>query len=255
MTDPLFISSPVSVLRGDAARVALETTNDAAYLTEGKGVLSVPLERWEYAQAYERFTWLNQGLMLTEDRNTEHAAMFDGYKALPASLGNVIELGCGPFTNLVHILSERETSSITLLDPLATAYLRHPHCAYTLVPDTRIPLKGVFAGHNVEIIPHAIEHFDTRFFYAQITTGRFDTVIMVNVLSHCIDASKVFTWFDTHLKQGGYLIFHEPARDIDVHNHWDVGHPLSYTQAVIDDFLAGYTQVYKNGDYFIGVKK
>ena len=237
MTTPLFIDSPINVLRGDAARVALAQTNDAAYYTEGKGVLSVPLERWQAAQAYERFTWLNQGLMLTEDRNSEHAAMFDGYKALPQELGDVIELGCGPFTNLVHILQTRIATSVTLLDPLLGWYLDHPHCAY----------NGQFCGYDAHKWAASIEEYEPDF--------RFDTVAIINVLSHCQNAQSVFHWINAHIHNDGTLVFHEPARDIDPTQFYDAGHPLSYTQAVIDEFLEGYTPVYKNGDYFIGRKK
>ncbi len=249
MTEPLFISSPSSVLTGDAARAALSQTNDAAYLTEGKGVLSVPLERWQYAQGYEAYTWLTQGVNLTEDRNTEHADMFDNYKSLPIDLGHVIELGCGPFTNMRHIIPGRQARTIALLDPLASSYFNHPHCAY---------IDKTIIGQAAQVIPFAIEDYDLRLLYAQIDHppgGRYNTVIMINVLSHCRDIDKVFKWFDDHLKRGGYLVFHEPARDINPLEWFDVGHPLSYTQAVIDDFLSGYEPVYKNGDYFIGVKK
>ncbi len=249
MTTPLFISSPVSVLTGDAARVALETTNDSAYYIEGKGVLSVPLERWQYAQAYERYTWLTQGLSLTEDRNTEHAAGFDGYKSLPQNVGHIIEVGCGPFTNMIHIIPDRETNSISLLDPLASSYLRHPHCTYR---------DGTLLKRSVELIPFAIEMYHHHSYGGQFNTPykqQYDTVVMVNVLSHCLDAATVFTWVNAHLMWGGSLVFHEPARDIDVRSVWDVGHPLSYTQDVIDEFLSGYIPTYKNGDYFIGVKK
>jgi len=240
MSDPLFIDSPVNVLRGDAARVALSSTNDAAYKDRhGHGVLSVPLERWQQAQEYERATWLKYGLTLTEDRNTEHAAHFDGYKSLPNDLGNVIELGCGPFTNLIHILPGRWSKTVTLLDPLLRDYLRHPHCSY---PDT------VLLGNRVKWSDSTIEKYRSD-------PWSYDTVVMINVLSHCFNVGRVFGWINTHLKQGGTLVFHEPARDIDIHSHWDIGHPLSYTQAVIDEFLAGYTEVYRKGDYFIGVKK
>lgn len=240
MIDPLFISSPVSVLTGDAARVALETTNDAAYYTAGKGVLSVPLERWQAAQEYERATWLNQGLMLTEDRNTEHAAMFDGYKALPTYLGNVVEIGCGPFTNVRHMLVMRYALHVALVDPLIEEYrVYHPNCPYK---------TGIFMqGHSTTLLNMSIEQWDI--------TSEFDTLVMINVLSHCQNVSTVFKRVNHHLKTGGYLVFHEPARDINVHQVWDVGHPLSYTQAVIDEFLEDYIPVYKNGDYFIGVKK
>jgi SAM-dependent methyltransferase len=239
MTDHLFIASPVNVLSGDAARVALETTNDAVYLTPGKGVLSVPLERWQQAQAYERETWLVHGVNATEDRNTEHAAMFDGYKALPAKLGHVIELGCGAFTNLRFILPEHPASTVTLLDPMVHVYRdNHPNCTYR---DSRLCDKHALME------PTTIEDYDTEV--------RFDTIVMVNVLPHCQDALKVFARINAHLKKGGYLVFGEPVRDIDPAQIYDVGHPISFNQSVIDDFLKGYKEKYRNGNYFIGVKK
>jgi len=238
----MFIASPVSVLTGDAARVALETTNDAAYLTPGKGVLSVPLERWQQAQQYERDTWLTYGLSATEDRNAEHAALFDHYQALPEKLGAVIELGCGPFTNVREILSRDHTTKskvITLVDPLAKTYQeQHPNCAYK---------DGKLHGLIAMLEPKAIEDYAT-----DIT---FDTLIMVNVLSHCRDAARVFERIHYLLRKGGYLVFGEPARDIDPEQLYDVGHPLSYTQAVIDEFLSDFKEKYRNGNYFIGVKK
>jgi SAM-dependent methyltransferase len=245
MTDPIFITSPVSVLTGDAARVALEATNDAAYYTPGKGVLSVPLERWQQAQQYERETWLTHGLGATEDRNTEHAAMFDDYKALPEKLGHVIELGCGAFTNLRHILPGRETGKIYLLDPLIMVYHNeHPNCLYN--PNTD-KFEVQFMRGDIRLIEGTIEAYDTDI--------KFDTVVIINTLSHCQDALSVFDWINAHLKKGGWLVFGEPARDIDVTQVYDQGHPLSYNQSVIDDFLAGYKEKHRNGNYFIGVKK
>jgi SAM-dependent methyltransferase len=254
MTDPLFISSPVNVLTGDAARVALETTNDAAYLTPGKGVLSVPLERWQQAQAYERETWLTHGIAATEDRNTEHAGMFDGYAKVPKNLGAVIELGCGAFTNLRHILPGRDAARVILLDPLLSDYQQfHPNCTYRL---------GKICDHFFDRLMFSIEEYADMSLNDLALHGlheqefnEYDTVVMVNVLSHCQDALKVFDWIKTHLKKGGHLIFGEPVRDIDVTKLWDVGHPLSYNQSVIDDFLKGYKSKYRNGNYFIGVKK
>jgi SAM-dependent methyltransferase len=243
MTDHIFISSPVDVLTGDAARAALQTTNDAAHYTEGKGVLSVPPERWRAAQAYERDTWLTYGQVLSEDRNAEHAAMFDNYSALPENLGDVIELGCGPFTNWIYIRHKRRATSITLLDPMAYEYMReHRNCTYR----DDIPINIVWWGvHWIE--NSSIEDYDSD--------DTYDTIVMINVLPHCQSVETVFAWIKDHLRPGGYLVFHEPARDVDPARVFDVGHPLSYTQEVIDAFLAGYEPRYRNGDYFIGVKK
>jgi SAM-dependent methyltransferase len=246
MTDEfLFISSPVSVQRGDAARVALEATNDAAHYTEGKGVLSVPLERWQKAQAYERETWLVHAVNSTDDRNLEHADRFEGYKALPKKLGDVIELGCGPFTNLRLILPERTAEHITLLDPLADEYrVHHPHCPYK---------ERMLGESRVNVIALSIEEWDTL--GKSFRDTRYDTVIMINVLSHYQDAQKVSDWIDVHLKKGGHLVFAEPVRDIDPARLYDVGHPLSYNQDVIETFLKPYKEKFRSGNYFIGTKK
>lgn len=240
MSDPIFIDSPVNVLRGDAAQVALTQTNDSAYATPD-GVLSVPLERWQQAQVYELATWLTYGLGATEDRNTEHANLFGGYEALPEYLGDsVLEIGCGAFTNIREILIRgHKTKRVYLNDPLAREYQKHhPHCAYK---------DGKIAGYDTYLFSEPIEDITQE--------GVVDTLIMVNVLSHCHDANAVFNRINNHLVKGGYLVFSEPARDIDVSQVYDVGHPLSYTQDVIDNFLKGYKQVYRNGDYFIGTKK
>jgi SAM-dependent methyltransferase len=245
MTDDfLFISSPVSVLRGDAARVELERTNDAAYLTEGKGVLSVPLDRWNQAQAYERETWLTHAINSTDDRNLEHADMFGGYKALPEKLGRVIELGCGPFTNWRIIMRDHTADDVTLLDPLAEAYREnHPHCAYRDGGD----MDNRWHWYPVNLVASAIEDFETD--------SKFDTVILINVLTHVLDVEKVFSWIGAHLKKGGHLVFAEPVRDIDPMRLYDVGHPISFNQSVIDDFLAGFKPKFRNDNYFIGTKK
>lgn len=246
MSDFIFVDSPVNVLRGDAARVALQATNDAAHITPGKGVLEVPIERWEAAQVYERDTWLTYGLSLTEDRNTEHAAMFDGYKALPDYLGNIVELGCGPFTNLRHILPERTVARSVLIDPLASEYQKHhPNCAYK---------EWTLCGNYVDVVSLSIEEIADLYKQYDVD-DQYDVVVIINVLHHCQNALKVFSWINDHLKTGGYLVFHEPVRDIDPTQWYDVGHPLSFNQSVLDDFLAGYSAVYRNGDYFIGTKK
>lgn len=246
MTDEfLFISSPVSVLRGDAARAALATTNDAAHATEGKGVLSVPLERWQKAQQYERETWLVHAINSTDDRNLEHAEMFDGYKALPKDIGNVAEIGCGPFTNLRLILPEHKAGLITLIDPLAEEYqAQHPHCAYKdgKLCERRVGVLSMSIERCLELDEQSIEHY-------------YDTIIMINVLPHCQDAQKVSEWVDKHLRKGGYLVFGEPVRDIDPARIYDVGHPLSFNQSVIDTFLKPYKEKFRRDNYFIGVKK
>lgn len=233
----IFVASPVEVYHEDTAAARLAVTNDAAYYDEGKGILSVPVERWQQAQVYERATWMEYNLGSIDDRNGEHAEKFDGYSALPADLGDMIELGCGAFTNTRLILEHRTARTVTLLDPLLDSYLSHPNCHYK---------DGTLAGHPVKTVAQSIEAYRTK--------QKFDAIVMINVLTHCQDAHKVMHWIDAHLKSGGFLVFGEHPNVMSAHDLYDVGHPLRFTEAQINEWLLGYTSVYRNGSYAIARK-
>jgi SAM-dependent methyltransferase len=243
MTDnPIFISSPVDVVSGMAALDLLRQTNDSAWYEPGRGVVKVPPDRWQQAQQYEADTWLKYNLQASQDRNLEHFEGFGSYAALPLDTGKVIELGAGAFTNVRYILAREGSAceSLTLLDPLCYEYLdKHPNCTYRP--------GGVIDRWNPKLLNHAIE--------ADKSKLKYDTVVMVNTLAHCYDAEKVFAWINDHLKTGGYLVLNEPAREHDPLLVYDVGHPIAVTGALLNEFLAGYEEVYHHGAYIIGVKK
>ena len=230
-----FVASPIEVYYDAEAEARLQQTNDLAYVTAG-GVLAVDAARWKQAQQYERDTWLVYNLARESDRNEIHAINFGGYSVLPADLGDFIELGCGPFTNARIILTGRTASSVTLLDPLATDYQQqHPHCAYK---------DNTLAGNPVNLIGSPIERWKT--------SKRFDTLVMVNVLPHCYDATAIFATIRKVLKPGGYLVFFEEAREMPPTELYDVGHPLMVSRAILDEFLGYFSVLHKQGDYFIG---
>lgn len=234
----IFVASPVDVFYDAQAEARLEATNDSRFDSE-QGVIAVDTERWKQAQVYERDTWLKYNLEANSDRNAEHTAAFVGYTALPSDLGDAIELGCGPFTNLRHILADHTAKSVTLLDPLLEDYEHeHPNCAY----------KG-----------WKLDSYDVAHFHSPIeqlkTKAKFDTVVMINVLPHCQNATAVFATIRRLLKPKGYLVFHECPRVAAPTDLYDVGHPLSPVASVLDGFLANFEPVYKNGNYFIGWRK
>ncbi len=233
----IFVASPIEVYHNAEAEARLAETNDATYYEDGKGILSVPETRWQQAQRYERDTWMTYNLGSIDDRNGEHAERFGGYAALPQDLGDVIELGCGAFTNLRLILPDRKAASVTLLDPLLEAYQQHPHCHYK---------DGTLAGHPVKTVAKPIEGYNTR--------QKFDTIVMINVLPHCQDAHKIMHWIDVHLKAGGWLVFGEYPSVMSPNDLYDVGHPLRFTEAQLNEWISGYTEVYRNGSYVIARK-
>jgi SAM-dependent methyltransferase len=235
MSNPIFVASPVDVSEGDKALDRLANTNDTSFETSD-GVLQVNEARWQTAQAYERHTWLQHNLILTTDRNEIHQEMFGNYSVLPDSLGKVIELGCGVFTNLRFILPERTADSVYLLDPLVKEYqAQHPHCTYK---------DDTLCGNPVTLIDSAIEDWNTRI--------KFDTLVMINVLPHCYDALAVFAFIRKHMKSGGYVVLGEFPREHPASLHYDAGHPIALKAHILDSFLSEFEEVYRNGYYFIG---
>lgn len=231
----IFVASPIEVYHDNEADERLRTINDTRFASEF-GILAVDDARWQAAQQYERDTWLVYNVNATSDRNEAHRDGFDGYAVLGEHLGHVIELGCGPFTNLRYILPTRKALSITLLDPLAGDYqANHPHCTYR---------TGELCGYPAYYVNFTIEAVNTN--------RKFDTVVMVNVLSHCYDARKVLDKICTLLKPGGVLVFNEGAATTNPQTFYDVGHPLQVSEVVIDAFLAEFEPMYRNGAYFIG---
>ena len=238
----IFVRSQGEIYRNDEAKAILETTNDSGYADEMGEILSVDEGRWLAAQQYERSTWMEYNKDAEADRNSTHAEGFGGYAVLPHQLGDVIELGCGVFTNLQYILQGREATSVTLLDPLTGHYQSHKHCTYK---NGVLQTRGV-EQFTVNILGTTIEDW--------VPQQQYDCVVMVNVLHHCKDAQAVFHNIRTALKPGGWLVFHEPPREIDPLTHYDAGHPLAPHAETLEAFLGEYDEVYREGWYFIGQK-
>ena len=237
--EPIFIGSPTDIATGELALKRLSEMNDSAYETED-GVTSVSLERWHKAQEYERATWIDQNQGSIDDRSNDHRIGFADYAALPKHLGNVIEFGCGAFTQVRNILTDHTADSIVLVDPLARVYQeKHQHCSYK---------NNVLDGKSVTVVATSVETFETDY--------PFDTVIFINVLSHCYDARKVLDVVWRSLKLGGTLVFQERIEQRGANLRYDVGHPLTVRKNVLDGFLARFEGIVETAEgYWIATKK
>ncbi len=137
--------------------------------------LKVSPERWTEAQAWElalwkeaqqkrgwkRIVWPVAGPVLRrldpirasgDDWNRWWRERFDDYRFLPTSLGDCIELGCGPYTNIRLILEGREASRIVCSDPFPRSYVTF---------DGRW-LASSHAEGRIEIDDHPIESASSR---------------------------------------------------------------------------------------------
>lgn len=292
----LFVDEQLRYTTGEEAARALATRSDAPFFTEGEGVLRVPKTRWQEAQHYERDTWLIANATAADDRNNDHERAFGGYEALAGRrFAHAIELGCGPFTNLRVIARHCTVSQCSLLDPLIEDYLLHPHCMYdrrflttgetTLARTLRTSsypgraigrlLRAVAPDvmvHRVpvaELLPIPIEELSQ--------TGRYDLVVMINVIEHCFDVTAIFEKILQILQPGGTLVFHDKLFDVaeveeDVKRRFDAGHPLRVGRPVIESFLSEHfdesyrriapvedhfedIDLTREGIYFVGTKR
>jgi SAM-dependent methyltransferase len=230
--EPIWVGSPIDVRHGDKAREALAENNDKKYWQEDTGITQVDEQRWLQAQRYEFDTWMRHGLSNSSDRHDEHLQIFDNYRVLPQKLGDLLEIGCGPFTQTKTIIQGHDVQSITLLDPLLEHYKKHPHCSYgRLSPSPTLLAKPA-------------EQLDAE--------AQFDTIICINVLEHVQDANKVLANIRRAARLGTIFIMGERTYDdLDVGQIYDIGHPIRIKSAVLDEFKRGLSILFTNGDYFI----
>jgi SAM-dependent methyltransferase len=260
----------IIVHTGEAADRLFQFRSDAKYVNNG-AILKVDIDRWREAQFYERKTWMEICLGLSDDRNYEHYQKFDSYKTIMEhsktnNIKNVIELGCGPFTNLRTIVNNLTgIEQIHLLDPLINDYLYHPGCQYKnkrMFNGLRCLISGFLCYYNIVTHNTPIEE-------CKIET-KFDLIIMNNVLEHCYDIEVIFDKIYNMLSENGIFVFGDVyflSEDIEELSNvlYDSGHPLRLSKDFMDKALEKYTPIFDKSfstnsegrhfeKYFIGIK-
>lgn len=216
--------------------------DDSRYYQDETGITKVDGQRWQTAQDVERYTWFKLCPDFSDDRSAEHLAAFGGYGAVPSHCGDVLEIGCGPFTQSRSVLSGRTLQSLTLLDPLLASYLSHPHCTYK---------NGTLYGTPVNLFALPAEELPPEM--------KLDTIICINVLEHVRDAGMVIQKAIRALRDGGILILGEKCHD-DYHPslEFNLAHPLMLKRAFFRQATARLEPLFMNDAddnfYLVGKK-
>lgn len=259
----IFINENIEVFEYDAAEPLLKDKNDLCFFDEeSAGVHKVSKERWQLAQKYERKTWMLDNPSAKDDRNHDHFEKFNSFNSVKTQLAkkkSIIELGCGPFTNMRLLSDLVPNAQMVLLDPLINDYINLEHCSYN---------KGEINSKKVTLINSSIEDFEPAKYSYEIP-GKFDVVMMINVIEHCYDVDKIFDKISQILNKGGIFIFSDVYFN-DVHelatNIYDAGHPLRLSELKMNKFLKNFTTIFderhhglygqewRNDIYFIGKK-
>jgi SAM-dependent methyltransferase len=203
--------------------------------------------RWKEAQQWERAHWLRSqrarakygknwiwrtlhflGLVdkyRGDDWNLWWRDQFDNYKFLPVELDNAIEVGCGPYTNMRHILKRCSPKHLFLSDPLIKTYI-----AFELAFTADAYRRGfcILDDHPLEEIPYRDNYFDL--------------VVMINVLDHVRDAGVSMDNAIRILRPGGFLILGQDLTNEDDLNALSkdpglVGHPVKLPEEWFRPYL------------------
>jgi len=229
-------ASPQPVLLAAHDKIIAEQfgipADDSRYYNQHLGIVTVDQQRWLAAQEVERQTWFSLFPELQDDRSAEHRQLFDNYRAVPLQCGDVLEIGCGPFTQSRSILNGRSIQSLTLLDPLLAEYLEHPYCSYK---------GGQFYGQQVNLLSVPAEKLPV--------TLSFDLIICINVLEHVQNARLVLERLLAAIRPGGHLILGEYCHD-DYHpsDEFNLAHPIMLKKAFLQEMTSGLATVYLNQD-------
>lgn len=236
-----WVGSPETIHTGEAAAKAILTQNDNKYYNHKTGITQVDIERWNQAQKFEKQGWLECWPYAADDRSQEHLHLFNNYTALKPNLGNLIEIGCGPFTQSQTIIKNRTITHITLSDPLLESYKQLQHCPYK---------TGQFLNHPTTLRTEMAEHITD--------TETYDTLICINVLEHVQNANTILQVIHKALKKNGTLILGERTFDnLNPMESYDIGHPIHIKSCIIHNFTKQFQIIYQNQEhtgYFIGNK-
>ncbi len=201
-------------------------------------IKKVNRERWEEAQNWEKSfwdksisaSWSLRGLRIFktiakmiirdgpgDDSNYWWAGQFNNYEFVPNTLNNVVEFGCGPFTNLRIILKNRVTKHVFDSDPLVKYYVKYK--GYQLAKKWK-KQEYLIDDHPLEEAPFADNYFDL--------------VICINVLDHVQDPDICLKQLVRVTAMEGLLIFGQDLTNYEdlkstekerLAANGDVGHP------------------------------
>lgn len=234
-----FTTRDMETLTGEDARQRLLETNDKAFHSPGRGVVSVSRDRWTIAQEAEAHGWMDLWHDVIDDRNMHHFTLFDYLFMLKErKFRKGIELGCGPFTNMRLVAHSLAIDSFDLLDPLMPQYVNHKHCTYG---------SGQLRLHDGRMVPIGAAYAMPIEDFQPETT--YDIVVLINVIEHCMDAEKIFEKIWEMLAPGGVFVFHdkyfdEQEVDATILSAYDTAHPLKVGHRVIDAFLERFRLIF-----------
>jgi len=218
------------------AKCRFDPNQDVCWNIRGIGRFRVSSSRQRQQEAFSCETKFWETTSIPK-RNQDQLLVFDYFRALLPSLGDVLEIGAGPYTKTKLILENRPNlsiQSVTLVDPLLNEYQSNPSIQTSYASGSlQVVTKGG-RDSNITTIPTTLVQGQGE---DPLTPAHYDTIILVNTLEHCSNAVTVLNNVYHALKPGGILIFAESfAREMELLQS-DPCHPIQLQKSFFMDYL------------------
>jgi SAM-dependent methyltransferase len=208
-------------------------------------VLRIESERWRAAQDFElRFAQgtVNAG----DDYNLWWYAAFNRYEILAGKrFPHVIEVGCGPHTNIRLMIPRIRFEHLWLEDPLIHDYVKmKKESRFLKFLRWRSPttLAALARRYPVTLLSERLEELS-------LPDKSMDLCICINVLDHVQDAEQCFRQMRRILKSGVLILAQDLSNEDDREScpeSWnDVGHPIKLDAEFIDSHVKDIAPLYR----------
>ena len=209
-------------------------------------ITKVDLERWQAAQKFE-LEFAQNAVDSGDDYNYWWYSAFNNYHPIhELILDNVLEVGCGPHTNIRLILPHIKYKNLWLEDPLINSYLQlrrkiRRFRIFSISSQTAVS-ELVEKKHAVPL-PEQMEDLS-------LANESMDLCVCINVLDHVRDADACFQQMHRVLKKNGILIIGQDmsnAEDLQLcPESWtDIGHPIKMDTEYLDSQTQGLSARYR----------
>ena len=217
-------------------------------MNENHIIQKIDNNRWKQAQEFElKFARLT--IESDDDWNQWWYEKFDRYSILKKRhFANILEVGCGPHTNIRYILPEITYDKIWLEDPLIQYYITYNlnklnsfvnFLKSTFKKGKINYLLKIFSDLNVNVDLSSSKLEDLPYKDYQM-----DLVVCVNVLDHVSDYDQCMNEIFRVLKKDGILILGQDlSNEEDLiqcpESYSDIGHPIKVDHHFIEQTLDG----------------
>lgn len=216
---------------------------------ERETIVDISQERWKTAQKFE-LEFAQNTIGSDDDWNLWWMKKYSNYSFLEGKeFQNVLEVGCGPHTNVRYILPKITVGKIWLEDPLIQYYITHyltqcPSTVDTIKSLIKKPSKKVnFCLEIFSNLSYSVDLSSAKLEDLPYKDGQMDLIVCINVLDHVNNYESCISEMSRLLKSGGILILGQDLTNAEdlvncPETVSDIGHPIKVDHALIDNSLS-----------------